>query len=210
MRVHTIATEFAPDAYGLASPQVPALFAGGTSSDEFDGDNLPALLAQAGGPAEFNLVQHRQTYHSIEDREWYVRVHLDLFPQRHHDRMELLSLLRRLLEATPEPIDAAPKNPTGEALFVAVLPTDEVGWVAEQLGPGEVATLVAKAADDDGLITFDLSQSDSDPDEAIPPQTTIAEVLESLVVREAPVAVDFLDDSSSLALQRSDRRLVTL
>lgn len=177
MKVHAVVTQYGPDAFGAHSPQVPALFAGGPSLDEYVGDSLVNLLREAGAPDDYQLVEHRQEFYTRDGREWFVRFSLDRIPSIGVERQETLALFRELLEVTPDPIDFAAKGPAGEALFVITTLEDRVEWVDSQLDEAGVGTVVVRVGDE-RLWLANITTSSVPGVEPLPGDMTIRELIE--------------------------------
>jgi len=175
--IHAIVSAYGPASFGLSSPQLPELFAGSSSLDEYDQDGIVALLCEAGAPDEYQLCVHRQVYTSREDREWFVRLFQDPRPDDAADRRTTLRLLRGLLETTPAPVDDARHAVTGEVLFIIARPEDTLGWLTEQLHAHDVATIVTRAGDN-SLLMLDVTRSGDIEGTQYQPETTVIQLME--------------------------------
>lgn len=204
MRIHAIVTAYGPDAYGLSSPQLPALFAGGVSVDEYRDDALVTLLMEAGAPAEFQLVVHRQQFFTRGEQEFFVRRHEDRNPAALLERLDTLHKLRDLFNAEPDAITDASRASTGESLFIVALRQDTVRWLSEQLDADGVATVVCQAGDDH-LWLFNISTEGDPGDEPLDPDTTVGELLRtsSLHWTAQGSGIDFLTDDTTTAVNRA-------
>lgn len=146
--IHLLLTNYGPLAFGVSSPQVPALVAGFDRQPDSIEEVL-SLLRSAGAPDAFDLVVHRQEYHEQGGREWFVRIYQD--PRDSGGiRLRTLRELEAVLQATPAPVDFTAKSPTGEAIFVIVKGDDRLGWLDDQMWPGDAVTLVLEEGD--GLV----------------------------------------------------------
>ncbi len=156
--LHIFVTDEGDYGWSVESPQVPGFTMGRGTLAELKRDLVRALRfadAPGGTPRIFHQVQRRL---SPEGEEFTVRIAED------PHRPERLETYRRLLgvmdtDQRAEMLDFA-RTPTGEASFVAAVPTDTLGWLMEQFsGRGDVVILVVAVADD-GLFSTQMS---SDP-----------------------------------------------
>lgn len=199
MNIHAIVSSYSPTDFGLASPQLPHLFAGDIDESAYRGERLTRLLLEAGAPKEFQLQLHRQLYACDDDYEWFIRSFFDPSPSDRASRFQILAKFRSLLDATHEPIRRATPSPTGEVTFVIARLEDTVQWISEQMFPGDVLTIVAQH--EETLFTFALSNSpDAFPDARIAPSdATIGDLLSAentrMTAAEPMPTVDFLSDA---------------
>ncbi len=176
MNVHAIVSRYDTNAYGLISPQVPALFAGSDSPGAYETERIPALLAESGLEDNYQLQVHRQTYEQFEDREWFMRVKVDRpFDVPSASRRHTWEALERLLEETPEPIDNARPNSTGEVIFIICELDDTIGWVSEQLLEGETAALVTPVGAEE-LWVLDVHKGVTEGAERLDDSVTLREL----------------------------------
>lgn len=202
MIIHAIVSAYGPASFGLSSPQLPELFAGSGSLDEYDQDGIVALLSEAGAPDEYQLCVHRQVYTAREDREWFIRLFRDPRPDGAADRLITLRLLRDLLEVTPEPVDSAPHAVTGDVLFIIAHPEDTLGWLAGQLHDHELATVVARA-DDKTLWMLGIAKSGhgaSGTEE--PSETTVGQLMARSEAHPKASTPDFLTETAPAEVSR--------
>lgn len=179
MNVHAIVSRYDADAFGLSSPQAPALFAGSDSEKSYRTEDIPRLLAEAGLSGDYTLQVHRQSYHQAEDREWFIRVKVERPDDKPApSRLSTWQGLVALLEEIPTPIDAARKNSTGEVLFIVCELDDTIGWVSDQLVDGETAALVTPVGSD-GLWVLDVHKGDQDGGRRVDDSTTLRELQEA-------------------------------
>lgn len=193
MRVHAVVSQYGPNSFGVHSPQVPALFAGGGTLQDYTGQALVALLAEAGAPSEYDLVQHRQEYHNVEGREWFIRLCLETHARRAGERHQTLYMLRSLLDVTLQPVDGAAKALTGEALFIVARLDDTAGWLSEQMDASGAATIVAREGDD-RLWLLDVAKGELATGMRVPDQVTVRELMQQLGATEEPEVFDFLTE----------------
>ena len=202
LTIHAIVSAYGPASFGLSSPQLPELFAGSSSLDEYDEDRIVALFREAGAPDEYQLCVHRQSYASREGREWFVRLFQDPRPEDAADRRETLRLLRGLLDTTPAPVDEARHAVTGEVLFIIACAEDTLGWLTEQLHDHDIATIVARP-DDHALWMLDVA-SDENSAGATPdqPETTVGQLMEHRKTHSHVPAPDFLTETVPATVSR--------
>ena len=201
--IHAIVTCYAGFGRSLTSPQLPGLF-WDLPEGPVDRDYVAMVLREAGAPHDYQMHLHTQVYSTYQEREWLVRC---AEPAGH--RMGTLRTLESLIKATPRPIDQSTKSDTGEATFAVVLPSDTVGWVADQMFPGDSISLAL--LEPDGLSILNVSHAPDDAPNRLDRSVTIAQLFEMrpTIVR---VSADFeLHDRADLENDaRREREFVLL
>lgn len=156
--LHIFVTDEGDYGWSVESPQVPGFTMGRETQAELKRDLVRALRfanAPSGAPRTFHQVQRRL---SPEGEEFTIRVAEG--PHR-ADRLETYKRLLGVMDTDQrtEMLDFA-RTSTGEASFVAVVPTDTLGWLMEQFHEqGDVVIFVVAVADE-GLFSAQMS---SDP-----------------------------------------------
>ena len=161
------------DTYYATSPQAPGLAYGRSTLRELRAGLDEVLSFHLERPGPFTVLEHDEREHLVGDREVVVRLALD---EHQQERQEVRERLRRAL-TVPEQAEAlitGPTNRVGEVLYLCVVPSDTLGWVADQLDArGESATL-AVAVGDALLLTFRVSTGDGGP---VEPRRTVADLM---------------------------------
>ncbi len=142
LRVHAILTEHPGYGWSVESPQLPELVGGRDSLLELL-VSLQDILAFGGAPDEgYELVEHRQRQFTAHGVDFVVRMRMD---EHQSDRLQVI---HRLLAALDDPwqrdefFDMQP-NPTGDIVFVAMLESEPLRSLTEQLDPrGDVVAVV--------------------------------------------------------------------
>jgi hypothetical protein len=144
-RIHVQVYQEEEFGFSALVPAVPGLIYTRATLDEFLDDLIPALLA-AGVEAGSTPVLHRVLhFETPEKREYLVSVAQD---EHRAERQETAERLLRMLTSEDQRLDVfsdAPTLPTGEVMFVAVLPADELNDVASAFMPGTAALIAAPA-----------------------------------------------------------------
>jgi hypothetical protein len=158
--IHVIVRVEDDGSMSVRSPQVPGLAYGAASTarvrSELDGVLAFALDRQ--GP--FRVVEHHERRFEIAGREIVVRLAVD---DHHDERQETYERLARAVGAPDQSaaLLAAPADVVGEALYLCVVPSDRVRWIAAQLDPGSSATLAVAIAE--GLLLTYQVHSEASP-----------------------------------------------
>lgn len=145
--LHVIYTDSGEHGWGISSPQVPNLV-GGRRSIRTAMADTPTILDWCGFPEDsYTLHRHEQKYAASPDgHEFFIR----FAEEGSDDRVAATG--RALYSAeTGEHLEDMPRMPmlsTGERLVIAVLASDRIGWILDQLAPGEGAYLQYFAGDD--------------------------------------------------------------
>lgn len=171
-KTHAFITRYMGLGINISSPQVPALVAGEYGEPDSRAA-LVELLESAGADPGSEVTIHRQEFNTQEGREWVVRIS----EERMDERVPTLRALQTLLQVTPLLVEMNPSCPTGEVLFVVVLPDDRVGWLADQMWPGDILTMVLDEGD--GLVTMPLLNDDAasgGPVQHVDRELTVADV----------------------------------
>lgn len=182
--MHAILSFYEGFGFGLTSPQFPG-FAGGFDQSESPlNETVLALLRDAGAPSDFMLRLHVQRDFERKDRRWAVRVQEDWLPRLAEARRAAADHLMELLSQTPEPIDDARRDATGDPVFLVALESDTVGWVEDQLEDDDWVMVVVDTPGD--LSVFPLGRVGNLPDgqATIPPSTTIGELMAGISFAE--------------------------
>lgn len=204
MRIHAIVTAYGPDAFGLSSPQLPSLFAGGGTLDDYRDDALVQLLIDAGAPEDFRMEVHRQQFFTRGEEEFFVRRYEDREPRGRRERLNTLRKLGDLFNSVPEALSDASRAKTGESLFIVALPQDTVRWLAEQLDVDGVATVVCRVGEDH-LWLFNISTQGEDGEDPLDPDTTVGDLLRTSSIQWTAhdPGVDFLTQATTSAVNRA-------
>lgn len=144
--IHVIITDYEDFGWSVTSPQLPELVGGRETLIDLQRD-LREILAFGGAPETFDAKIHSQ-------RVWVAPNGTEVLlraAQDPHSSERDLVLRRVQAGAHEEPgLIQQPATPTGEVVLVACMPTDRVGWVADQIGLDKVVVIVV--AVDDNLI----------------------------------------------------------
>lgn len=145
--LHVVYTDFGDHGWGISSPQIPNLVGGRRSIATAMADT-PMILAWCGiHEGSYTLHRHEQKYAvSPDGHEFLIR-----FAEEGSDE-RVPATGRALYSAeTGEHLEDMPRMPklqTGEHLVIAVLASDRLGWILDQLAPGEGAYLQYYAGED--------------------------------------------------------------
>ena len=172
--MHAVITNYPGFGSNLTCPQLPGLF-WDVPDRGFGQDEVARVFHEVGVQPDYQLYLHRQIYQAQEGREWFVRCSESQFVQRR----PTLRTLESLLAATPRPIDQSSKPDTDEALFIVVLASDRVRWVAEQLASGDAATIAL--LEPDGIALLNVSQASDGAPNRVEPDLTMAELFDTRV-----------------------------
>ncbi|WP_432112205.1 hypothetical protein [Streptomyces sp. YPW6] len=146
--VHVLLTDYGQYGWGVSSPQLPELIGGRDSYEDLRRD-LAEILEFGGLDASASVVIHRQKYVVAPggDETFVIRIAND---EREFDRFEAGMRLTGVLNDPRQrsQILAGPKTPSGEQIFICGTPTDTLGWLTEQLLPGEFASVISSVADE--------------------------------------------------------------
>ncbi len=141
-----------PYGWTITSPQLPGFVFGRSTRAEVDNE-LDDALEFAGAPEVPRAVHVLRRFETPEGDEFMISVANDADKDA---RAEVARRLTGVMSDEPQRLDLlskVPRLPTGEALFVAVVPTDRLGWVWEQLDERDgTATIVAAVGDEGGMI----------------------------------------------------------
>jgi hypothetical protein len=170
------------------SPQVPGLAYGRPTIKELHADLADVLAFALVRPGPFTVVEHHEQHYEIGGRELVTRIALD---DHRSERQEVYTRLGRAL-TVPEQAEVlltGPTNRVGEALYICVVPSDTLRWVAAQLDPRGETTTIATAVGDQLLLTFRMSTGEDGPTET---RETVAELMRTQPILQpvtSPVAV---------------------
>jgi predicted RNase H-like HicB family nuclease len=170
------------------SPQAPGLAYLRPTLDELRADLDDVLAFHLDRPGPFTVLEHHERHYELGDRELVTRI---AFDDHRDEREEAYTRLGRAL-AVPEQAETlvtGPTNRVGEVLYICVVPSDALHWVAAQLDPrGETATICI-AVGDELLLTFRISTGEAGPPES---RETVADLMRSQPILQpvtTPVAV---------------------
>lgn len=154
--VHVVFTDYSEQGYGwdVTSPQVAGLSAGRSNPSDL-GACVDGLLEFAGlVPGTYERVDHEQKFvESPNGVEYLIRflVHDPAEPDD-NSGVRGSAVGRDLFSASSGEMDKnadrMPQTVTGERLVIAVRRDDLLGWVLDQMSPGDGATLSHYAGDD--------------------------------------------------------------
>ncbi len=168
------------------SPQAPGLAYGRPTLDELRVDLDEVLALALNRPGPFTVVEHHERHYDVGDQELVTRVALD---DHRTERQEAYARLGRALgvPGQAETLVAGPTNRVGEALYICVVPSDTLRWVAAQLDPrGETATIVT-AVGDELMLTFRISTGRDGPPES---RETVADLMRTHpILQPVPTSV---------------------
>lgn len=125
----------------VTSPQMPSLIAGWESPQEA-AEAAEGLLEFAGLDEDAAQVEwHEQRYVvSPNGTEYLVRYSVEPVPQASREAVAAKTLGAIESGLAENDVHRQPEKATGEHLIIAVTETDRLGWVLDQLAPGENAT----------------------------------------------------------------------
>lgn len=196
--LHVIYTDLTDEGAGwdIACAQVPHLYAGRGSVTAAQQDTT-AILAFAGFPeGSYNLHQHEQKHLIGDDGgEYLVRFTVtdDVNEADGEARAEVVGRQLAIIEngSIKEQLDRMPTTPTGEHIIVAVVPHDSLGWVLDQLSPGE-GTLACYYGGEDVVYSVPIFDGDRELGRGTPlselglnRDSTIGEVCDKVISAEA-------------------------
>lgn len=158
--VHVIYTDFGEHGWGIGSPQIPNLVGGRPTIRQALADT-PEILEWCGfAPGTYELHEHEEKYVvAPSGEEFLVRFAVEGTDERD-------PAVERVLYSVEhgENLDDLARMPTlttGEHVVIAVLASDRLGWILDQLGPQEGAYLQYYAGDD-AMYGIPLYDSDLD------------------------------------------------
>lgn len=145
--LHVIVRAEEDGTFFARSPQVPGLAYGAGSLEALHAglDDVLGLALDRPGP--FRIAEHHERHFETAGRELVVRLAAD---DKYERRQEAYARLARAV-TVPEQVEAlldAPADVVGEVLYLCVVPSDTVHWIAAQLDPNGAATLAVAVADD--------------------------------------------------------------
>ena len=156
--LHLIYTEAGDDfGWTIESPQIPELIGGRSTGEELVEDT-PAIIDWAvDEDASFDeIYAHEQ--HLIEDpqgRQYLIRWQFN-DEGNYDERYQTASRLNYAVTSgmvTPEEFGEHPALPlTGERLYIAVIGTDTLGWIQDQLSDRECCCVLAQHLEDGAVI----------------------------------------------------------
>ncbi|MCZ9634858.1 hypothetical protein [Rhodococcus sp. BH5] len=188
--LHIIYTSYGPDyGWSLSSPQIPDLIGGRKTLPELMADTDEILEFAGADPDAKRWIHEQHHYIDPEGDEYLVRILDD-------DSEDRLEAANRLVSGVLSGNDAdlksrQPISVTTERILIAVVGSDTLGWVEEQLGPGAGATVGIYGGDDvlysvpvlDGKLTGHRSW----PFEklGLTSQSLVADMLDAVLGKEA-------------------------
>ncbi len=185
--IHLVIRELDRGFYAT-SPQAPGLAYLRPTLDELRADLDGVLAFHLDRPGPFTVLEHYEGHYELGDRELVTRI---AFDDHRGEREDAHARIGRAL-AVPEQAEAlvtGPTNRVGEVLYICVVPSDTLRWVAAQLDPrGETATIGIAVADE-LLLTFRFSTGEAGPLES---WETVADLMRSQPILQpvtTPVAV---------------------
>jgi hypothetical protein len=145
--LHVIVRAEDDGTFFVRSPQVPGLAYGSDSLEELRAGLDDVLAFALDRPGPFRVTEHHERHFETTGRELVVRVAAD---EKYEERREAYARLDRAVSG-PEQVEAlldAPADVAGEILYVCVVPSDTLHWIATQLDPDGAATLAVAVADE--------------------------------------------------------------
>lgn len=150
-RIHLFVTYEGEDGYSVESPQVPGFAMGRRTAAEIRSD-IKGALRFAGVPGGRRLELHDvQRFDTADGDEYTVRVAAEPDePERRASRLETFRRLVGVLSTDQRRgLLKTARSSTDEVAFVVALPTDTLGWLAEQLyDEHDVSTIVVPVAEE--------------------------------------------------------------
>ncbi len=186
--VHVVFTEHEGFGWSLTSPQAPELIGGRRHVADLLRE-LPEMLALGGMSGETLHLHEEKTLTSPGGLEYRVR-----FADEGSDERELV--VGRILASIEsgsedEDADRSPRLPTGERLIIAVLETDAVGWLFDQVDEGSSAS-IRRYAGEDVLYGMPISNGTLEYNDAvhlaelgITRKSTILDMIDAVITLEA-------------------------
>jgi hypothetical protein len=196
-RLHLVFVDEGEYGASMHSPQVPGLVFGRPDARALLYE-LNDTLAFADAPDLPREIHEERRGVSPEGNEYLIRFAAP--PEPHHAvRLGCAARLERALTVDGQRQDmlAGPTLVTGEVLYICVLASDTVGWIADQLEPGETGIAAVTVADQ-YIWTAPLSNGGQLPG---------AEPLSSLGLTDASTVSDWM---SVVSASHSARRGVAL
>jgi hypothetical protein len=175
MTIHLIVRASGDGGVSARSPQCPGLSVGRPSAAELRADlnDILSFYFNATGP--FDVAGHEENAWDIDGIEVVVRCAADgQYRERTSVAERVLAALRDFRQRAD--LLSYPPDRVGEHLFLAVVATDTIGWIASQLDDtGEPAVIAAAVGE--GLIwTTVVSYGDPTGEQMPEPSETVAEL----------------------------------
>ncbi|GAA2250569.1 hypothetical protein GCM10010402_01730 [Actinomadura luteofluorescens] len=177
------------DGLYATSPQAPGLAHGVSSLSELRAEIDEVLAFHFDRPGPFQVVEHHERHYEIAGGELVIRIALD---EHRKEREEVHKRLGRALTVQDQArsLVATSVNRVGEAVYVCAVPSDTIGWLAEQFDPRGDALTVAVAVAEPFIVTVPFRYGEEDPvlgtvgitQEGYTLRSTLGEVL-----RETPI-----------------------
>lgn len=163
--LHIIYTE-AGDEYGwtIESPQLPDLIGGRNTSEELLADTAEIIEWAMDDDAAYDPVYAHEQHlvYDPDGREYLIRWQFN-DEANYEARLETAGRLNHAVTAgliTPgEWGEHAPLSVTGERLYIAVVGTDRLGWVQDQLSDRDNACVLAEHLEDGAVVHLPFAQS---------------------------------------------------
>lgn len=141
------------------SPQAPGLVYGRPSLKALRAGLEDVLSFHFERPGPFDVTEHHERHHDIADGELVIRVAMD---ERTKERQEVYQRIMSVLTVPgqAESLASGVTNLVGEVVYVCAIPTDTLGWLADQLScPGD-ALFAAVMIADNHLLTLPFAEDD--------------------------------------------------
>lgn len=191
MTIHLIVRR-SDDGVSGRSPQCPGLSIGRATADELQGELDDILSFYFNGPGPFAVAGHNENAWDVDGTEVVVRCAVD---QHYRERTTVAD---RLLAALREPAQRGdllsyPADRVGEHLFLAVVATDTMGWIASQLDDSGEPAVIAVAVGEGLIWTTVVSYGDATGEQMPGPSEPVADLPEGAdttvgdMMRSAPL-----------------------
>ncbi|MBE1533948.1 hypothetical protein [Actinomadura algeriensis] len=177
------------DGLYVSSPQAPGLAYGPSSLSELRAGIDEVLAFHFDRPGPYQVVEHHERHYDVAGGELVTRIALD---EHRKERQEVYARLGRALTVPDQArsLVETPVNRVGEAVYVCAVPSDTIGWLADQFDPRGDALTVAVAVAEPFIVMVPFTYGEEDPvlgtvgitQEGYTLQSTLGEVL-----RETPI-----------------------
>lgn len=134
--IHVI-VRMSGDGVYATSPQAPGLAYGRPTLEELRAGLQDVLAFHFSRPGPFEVTEHHERHYEVAGRELVTRLADDEHRAARQQAYERLGRALSLPEQASR-LASAVTNKVDEAVYVCAVPSDTLGWLAEQLdGPGD-------------------------------------------------------------------------